>query len=205
MTQPPVFQQRDQIRKAIRQKRRQLTVAQQQDAAHKLSERVLHHPKVKQAKTIALFLSFDGEIDTAPLITHLWDLNKQVCLPVLHPFHRHHLLFLRYAPTTQLVKNRFNIFEPPLNVNNIIPISDIDIIFTPLVAFDESGQRLGMGGGFYDRTLENWQRQSFYPMGLAHTCQQVHSLPSADWDIPLPEIITPDKVWRFDERLIQRN
>ena len=184
MTQPPVFQQREQIRKAIRQKRRQLTVAQQQDAAHKLSERVLHHPKVKQAKTVALFLSFDGEIDTAPLITHLWDLNKQVCLPVLH---------------------RFNIFEPPLNVNNIIPISDIDIIFTPLVAFDKSGQRLGMGGGFYDRTLENWQRQSFYPMGLAHTCQQVHSLPSADWDIPLPEIITPDKVWRFDEQLIQRN
>ncbi|MFN6887014.1 5-formyltetrahydrofolate cyclo-ligase, partial [Proteus mirabilis] len=76
-------------------------------------------------------------IDTTPLITHLWDLNKQVCLPVLHPFRRHHLLFLRYAPTTQLVKNRFNIFEPPLNVNNIIPISDIDIIFTPLVAFDE--------------------------------------------------------------------
>ncbi len=63
-----------------------------------------------------------------------------------------------------------------------------------------------MGGGFYDRTLEkNWQRQSFYPMGLAHTCQQVHSLPSADWDIPLPEIITPDKVWRFNEQLIQRN
>lgn len=103
------------------------------------------------------------------------------------------------------MKNRFNIFEPPLNVNNIIPISNIDIIFTPLVAFDESGQRLGMGGGFYDRTLENWQQQSFYPMGLAHTCQQVHSLPSTDWDIPLPEIITPDKVWRFDERLIQKN
>ncbi|MDM3733665.1 5-formyltetrahydrofolate cyclo-ligase, partial [Proteus mirabilis] len=62
MTQPHVFLQRDQIRKAIRKKRRQLTVAQQQDSAQKLSERVLHHPKVKQSKTIALFLSFDGEI-----------------------------------------------------------------------------------------------------------------------------------------------
>ncbi|WP_099074832.1 5-formyltetrahydrofolate cyclo-ligase [Proteus alimentorum] len=198
MTHTSLFQQRDEIRKAIRQKRRLLTLDEQQQAAEQLCEQVLSHPKIKQAQTIALFLSFDGEIDTSPLITQLWVLNKQVCLPVLHPFHRHHLLFLRYDPTTQLVKNRFNIFEPPLNVNNIIPISDIDIIFTPLVAFDEFGQRLGMGGGFYDRTLENWQQQSFYPMGLAHTCQQVKPLPSADWDIPLPEIITPNKIWSFN-------
>ncbi len=198
MTHTSLFQQRDEIRKAIRQKRRLLTLDEQQQAAEQLCEQVLSHPKIKQAQTIALFLSFDGEIDTSPLITQLWALNKQVCLPVLHPFHRHHLLFLRYDPTTQLVKNRFNIFEPPLNVNNIIPISDIDIIFTPLVAFDEFGQRLGMGGGFYDRTLENWQQQSFYPMGLAHTCQQVKPLPSADWDIPLPEIITPNKIWSFN-------
>ncbi|MBG2875076.1 5-formyltetrahydrofolate cyclo-ligase [Proteus alimentorum] len=198
MTHTSLFQQRDEIRKAIRQKRRLLTLDEQQQAAEQLCEQVLSHPKIKQAQTIALFLSFDGEIDTSPLISQLWTLNKQVCLPVLHPFHRHHLLFLRYDPTTHLVKNRFNIFEPPLNVNNIIPISDIDIIFTPLVAFDEFGQRLGMGGGFYDRTLENWQQQSFYPMGLAHTCQQVKPLPSADWDIPLPEIITPNKIWSFN-------
>lgn len=192
-----LFQQRDEIRKAIRQKRRLLTLAEQQQAADKLCKQVLTHPKIEQAQTIALFLSFDGEIDTSPLISQLWALNKQVCLPVLHPFHRHHLLFLRYTPSTVLVKNRFNISEPPLNVNMVIPISNIDIIFTPLVAFDEQGQRLGMGGGFYDRTLENWQQKSFYPMGLAHTCQQVAHLPIANWDVPLPEIITPEKIWHF--------
>lgn len=197
MIEASLFQQRDEIRKSIRQKRRLLTQEQQQDAALKLCEQVLTHPKIKQAQTIALFLSFDGEIDTSPLISQLWALNKQVCLPVLHPFHRHHLLFLRYTPSTALVKNRFNISEPPLNVNAVIPLSNIDIIFTPLVAFDEQGQRLGMGGGFYDRTLENWQQKSFYPMGLAHTCQQVTHLPIANWDVPLPEIITPEKIWHF--------
>ncbi|WIV87503.1 5-formyltetrahydrofolate cyclo-ligase [Proteus appendicitidis] len=197
MTHTSLFQQRDEIRKAIRQKRRLLTLAEQQQAADKLCKQVLTHPKIEQAQTIALFLSFDGEIDTSPLISQLWTLNKQVCLPVLHPFHRHHLLFLRYTPSTVLVKNRFNISEPPLNVNMVIPISNIDIIFTPLVAFDEQGQRLGMGGGFYDRTLENWQQKSFYPMGLAHTCQQVAHLPIANWDVPLPEIITPEKIWHF--------
>ncbi|MCK9780526.1 5-formyltetrahydrofolate cyclo-ligase [Proteus vulgaris] len=197
MSHTSLFQQRDEIRKAIRQKRRLLTLNEQQQAANKLCEHVLSHPKIKQAQTIALFLSFDGEIDTSPLISQLWALNKQVCLPVLHPFHRHHLLFLRYTPSTMLVKNRFNISEPPLNVNRVIPISHIDVIFTPLVAFDAQGQRLGMGGGFYDRTLENWQQKSFYPMGLAHTCQQVGSLPTANWDVPLPEIITPEKIWHF--------
>ncbi|CRL62092.1 5-formyltetrahydrofolate cyclo ligase [Proteus vulgaris] len=197
MTQTSLFQQRDEIRKAIRQKRRLLTSQQQQQAAHQLCERVLSHPKVQHAHTLALFLSFDGEIDTSPLISQLWEMKKQICLPVLHPFHRYHLLFLRYTPTTILVKNRFAISEPPLNVNAVIPPDDIDIIFTPLVAFDAQGQRLGMGGGFYDRTLENWQQKSFYPIGLAHTCQQVEHLPIANWDVPLPEIITPEKIWNF--------
>ncbi|KLU18691.1 5-formyltetrahydrofolate cyclo-ligase, partial [Proteus mirabilis] len=123
MTHTSLFQQRDEIRKAIRQKRRLLTLEEQQQAADKLCAQVLAHPKIKQAQTIALFLSFDGEIDTSPLISQLWALNKQVCLPVLHPFHRHHLLFLRYTPSTVLVKNRFNISEPPLNVNMVIPIA----------------------------------------------------------------------------------
>ena len=198
MTNSSLFQQREQIRKAVRQQRRSLTFEQQHLAAQQLSDRVISHPKVKNAHTIALFLSFDGEINTAPLISQLWALNKEVCLPVLHPFHRHHLLFLRYTPTTPLIKNRFNISEPPLNVNTVIPLNNIDIIFTPLVAFDSSGERLGMGGGFYDRTLENWQEKSFYPMGLAHSCQQVKQLPVANWDVPLPEIITPEKNWCFE-------
>lgn len=197
MVNTSLFQQRDTIRKAIRQRRQLLTAEQQHIAAQQLVSQVLSHPKVQKAQTIALFLSFDGEIDTQPLISQLWSLNKHVCLPILHPFHRHNLLFLRYTPSTQLIKNRFAILEPSLNVNDVIPLSDIDIIFTPLVAFDKQGQRLGMGGGFYDRTLENWQHKSFYPMGLAHTCQLVDKLPIANWDIPLPEIITPKKIWHF--------
>lgn len=60
------------------------------------------------------------------------------------------------------------------------------MMFIPLVAFDEKGERLGMGGGFYDRTLAGWQKKGFYPVGLAHDCQQVDELPAAQWDVPLP-------------------
>lgn len=84
-----------------------------------------------------------------------------------------------------MIKNRFAITEPLLDIRHIVPINELDIIFTPLVAFDKQGNRLGMGGGFYDRTLQNWQQQSFIPVGLAHRCQEVDELPVESWDIPL--------------------
>lgn len=189
--------QRQQIRQTIRQARRQLTPEEQKIAAEQAKLNALQHPKIAQAKNIALFLSFDGEINTQPLIDALWQQNKQVYLPVLHPFSAHHLLFLHYRPDTQLVKNRFNIAEPPLDVRDVLPPEQLDVMLIPLVAFDSQGQRLGMGGGFYDRTLENWRQSGFYPIGLAHDCQQVELLPIAPWDIPLPEIITPKKIWRW--------
>ncbi|CDG18680.1 5-formyltetrahydrofolate cyclo-ligase [Xenorhabdus doucetiae] len=188
---------RQSIRKKNRQRRQSLSREQQQQFARQAVRQVMAHPKIQQADNIALYLSFDGELDTRPLIQQLWQQNKQVYLPILHPFSRNHLLFLRYCPDTPLVRNCFNIEEPQLDVRQVLPISELDIMFIPLVAFDGTGQRLGMGGGFYDRTLAKWQQQHFYPIGLAHNFQLVEKLPSASWDIPLPEIITPEKVWRW--------
>ena len=78
----------------------------------------------------------------------------------------------------------------------VCPVNQLDIIFTPLVAFDSQGNRMGMGGGYYDRTLAHWQtNQTPYPIGLAHNCQLVEQLPVQAWDIPLAQIITPDKIF----------
>ncbi len=71
------------------------------------------------------------------------------------------------------------------------------MLVTPLVAFDRAGQRLGMGGGFYDRTLQHWRDHGFFPVGYAHDCQQVERLPVEEWDIPLPAVITPTQTWRW--------
>jgi 5-formyltetrahydrofolate cyclo-ligase len=85
-----------------------------------------------------------------------------------------------------------------MNSSHIVPKHEIDIIFTPLVAFDAEGNRLGMGGGFYDRTLENWQQTGRpFPVGLAHDCQQVEMIPTEIWDIPLPALITPSRSWQW--------
>lgn len=180
---------RTQLRQQIRKTRANLTALQQQQAEDSITQQALALIEARNAQHIALYISFDGEISTEKLIKILWMQGKQVYLPVLHPFNPNHLLFLRYLPETPMLKNKFGILEPKLNVQNVLPLKELDILFTPLVAFDKQGNRLGMGGGFYDRTLQNWRNSSFIPVGLAHQCQQVEQLPTEVWDVPLHQIL----------------
>ena len=114
--------ERQKIRSEIRQRRRLLTAEQQQLAAHLAAQQIASHDKIQQANTIALFLSFDGELDTAPVIELLWQQKKQIYLPVLHPFSPGHLLFLHYRPDSLLIRNRLNILEPQLDVRQALPM-----------------------------------------------------------------------------------
>lgn len=180
---------RNQLRQQIRKTRANLTALQQQQAEDSITQQALALIEERNAQHIALYVSFDGEISTEKLIKTLWAQDKHVYLPVLHPFNPNHLLFLRYLPDTPMLKNKFGIWEPKFNVQNVLPLDELDILFTPLVAFDKQGNRLGMGGGFYDRTLQNWQNSSFIPVGLAHQCQQVEQLPTEAWDVPLHQIL----------------
>lgn len=183
------FHQRQQLRQFIRQQRATLTLQQQKFAEQKIAQIAVDFLTPLNVKNIAVYLSFDGEISTNQLIETLWRQGYHLYLPVLHPFSEGNLLFLAYTPTTKLIKNKFNILEPKLDVRQVLPAEQLDIIFTPLVAFDLKKNRLGMGGGFYDRTLENWQNKPFLPIGLAHRCQQVEHIPTEDWDMPLFEIL----------------
>ncbi|ACA88241.1 5-formyltetrahydrofolate cyclo-ligase [Shewanella woodyi] len=189
---------RSEIRSNIRAARRNISPQQQacfgqQACAHMLTK--LEELKVKR---LALYLTNDGELDTQPLIKALWQNDIEVYLPRLHPFSQGNLLFLAYRSNTSLVQNSLKIWEPKLDITQMILPHQLDVIVTPLVAFDEAGNRMGMGGGFYDRTLMNWERMgSPLPIGYAHDCQQVNRLPCEHWDIPLPMIITPTKTWKF--------
>lgn len=194
----PSMLQRQEIRQQVRHLRRAMTDEQQAQAAEQLAELALNYAPLSAARNIALFLSVDGELNTRPLIARLWHLKKAVYLPVLHPFSPGNLLFLRYSPDTPLLPNKLRIPEPPLDIRQLITLDQLDLMLVPLVAFDQHGQRLGMGGGFYDRTLQNWRQHGFLPVGLAHDCQQVDSLPVAEWDVLLPAVMTPSKLWQWE-------
>jgi 5-formyltetrahydrofolate cyclo-ligase len=196
---------RDVLRQEIRYQRSLLSADQQAEQSLLLSKRLIKEQVVKGVKHIAIYLANDGELNTQPFIDWCWQNNITVYLPVIHPFSKNNLLFLKYAETSILVKNKYGILEPKLNVQDIITVAQLDIIFTPLVAFDTYGNRLGMGGGFYDRTLSAWYAQyqqnkqaKPLPIGLAHDCQKVNTIPFESWDIPLPKIITPTTSYNFD-------
>lgn len=186
------------LRQQIRHTRRALSDAEQQQSATQASTRLLQWIDQQQAagqkiNHVALYFSCDGELNTMPLFSALWQRGIQTCLPVLHPFSHGHLLFLRYQQHSQMQRNRYGIAEPLLDISNLVLPRQLDIIITPLVAFDDHGNRMGMGGGFYDRTLANPQ-VSAIALGYAHDCQHSEQIPLAPWDVPLPLIVTPTRL-----------
>ncbi|ATU97493.1 5-formyltetrahydrofolate cyclo-ligase [Aeromonas salmonicida] len=198
-TQPEQAHERQTLRQLIRLRRKSLSQAEQQEAAQQLVAQFKQHSEILAARRIALYLANDGELNPLPAIHWLWAQQKEVYLPVLHPFTPGHLLFLRYTATSPMTHNRYGIAEPELDMSQVVPHSTLDLICTPLVAFDAEGNRLGMGGGYYDRTLACWHEHKLgpKPLGLAHDCQQVDAVPQEQWDVPLPQIITPSRCWQF--------
>ncbi|MCL1124316.1 5-formyltetrahydrofolate cyclo-ligase [Shewanella surugensis] len=185
----------NEIRKTIRGKRREIPLHLQRESSLKACDLLLSLAIIEKVKHVALYVSQDGELDTKPLIEALWAKGIHTYLPRLHPFCLGQLLFLHYHVDTILVSNRFGILEPKLHVRDVMPIKGIDVMVTPLVAFDVKGQRLGMGGGYYDRTLAHWRDIGRpIPMGYAHDCQQVPHIEIQPWDIHLPYIVTPTQV-----------
>ncbi len=183
---------RQQLRKTLRAQRRSLSTAEQQHAATAIRQQ-LQNMFDSNIQRVAGYLANDGEIALEPTLSACYQLGIAVSLPVLHPFTGKHLLFQNYTPHTVMTENRFGIKEPALNSTQICALAEHDILLMPLVGFDERGNRLGMGGGFYDRTLAYLNRHTARPLlvGLAHDCQQVDALPVQAWDIPLDRIVTP--------------
>jgi 5-formyltetrahydrofolate cyclo-ligase len=199
---------RQTLRRDIRQRRRALSPQQQQLASEHLCQRLARQPLFLRSKRIALYLPNDGEIDPTPLLHTALVRNKQCYLPVLKPGSENTLWFVRYQQDTPLHHNRFGIPEPAADPRYKVRARDLDLVLMPLVAFDDQGNRMGMGGGFYDRSFafkhRNHSHQP-YLLGLAHSCQQVDNLNIQHWDIPLHGIATEKRIFVASAQHAQRD
>ena len=188
------LRQKRQLRRDLRQRRRSLTPRQQREAANAAARRMEACPWMWRAGSVAAYWPADGEMDPRPLLKRARARRKAVYLPVLMPGNR--LYFRRWRPGEAMRPNRYGIPEP--QTGRLRQAWTLALIILPLVGFDRRGTRLGMGGGFYDRTLARTAarfsgRQPLL-LGLAHACQEVAELPSDPWDRPLDAIIT-DREW----------
>ncbi len=144
------------------------------------------------AQTVALYLPIGHEVDTSSLITQLHIAGKTVCLPVVKSGHK--LGFSRFQPGDSLQTGGYGILEP--QVKEWIDITQIELMFLPLLGFDVHGTRLGYGGGYYDRALSVFTEGKSGPVlaGLAFSFQEVALLPLAAHDVPLHYIVTENGV-----------
>lgn len=197
MTEPAPLS-RPHLRRMLRKARRALTPSEQRQAAHGLYRQLAQHPLFRRAKHISLYLPTDGEIDPRLLLRAAQRRGKATYLPVLSAWPRTKMVFQRVRPGEKLLPNRFRILEPRVNANRQRKVWALDLVLLPLVGFDDVGGRLGMGGGFYDRSLaylarrHSWRKPTL--LGLAHECQKVDRLAQASWDVPLAGTVT-DKQW----------
>lgn len=192
---------RPQLRRLLRQKRRALSASAQRQAAQGLYRQLVQQPQFRRARHIALYLPNDGEIDPRPLLREAQRRGKRTYLPVLSAWPRTKMVFQRITRHEKLAGNRFRILEPRPQPARQRKIWALDLVLLPLVGFDDRGGRLGMGGGFYDRSLaylrqrKNWHKPTL--LGLAHECQRVDALAMASWDVPLQATVT-NKAWYRD-------
>ena len=186
----------DDIRKTIRTKRRALTPAQQRTSAQDLASLISQQTFFQRAKRIGIYIANDGEMDPSLLMGLALKADKACFLPIIHPLQFNRLYFGEYRKGDTLKANRFGILEPLMRSTTIAPPWSLDLLLLPLVAFDRSGNRIGMGGGFYDRTLATYATQPRKPtlIGLAHECQEIDSISQQSWDIPLDYIITNNEI-----------
>ena len=169
------------LRKKILQEMKALSQEQKQAMDRALTERFLKHPFYQEAKVIATYLSFTHEFQTQGLIKRALKEGKKVLIPKTYPKGR--MEFVVYHPQ-QLVKTSFGLLEPQGDLEVVEP-SQIDLIHVPGLAFTTEGYRIGYGGGYYDRYLENF---AGHTMSTIYPCQ-IQNFNSEDHDIPVQEVL----------------
>ena len=175
------------LRRELRQRRRDLPAAARIAAANTLADRLLALPFLPSSGHVAGYWAMDGEIGLHAFQMRLPP-TLTYCLPMLHADES-----LRFAPWragAPLVTNRFGIPEPDLDPDDALPASEMAMLVLPLVGFDARGARLGMGGGWYDRSLA-FRRETAAPpwlVGAGFAVQQVDALPLEAWDVRLDAV-----------------
>ncbi len=185
------------LRNKHRNLRRELSDDVLQEHAIKLENKLVELPEYQSADHIAAYIAILGEISVEPVIRSGAIAGKQFYLPVLRG---DAMAFAPWHPDAPLQKKKFGLLEPDCSESDWIDPSSLDLVLSPLVVFDAFCNRIGQGGGYYDRTFE-FTRRSANPVarpiliGVAHDCQKEPSLTPQPWDIPLHKVVTESAVY----------
>ena len=188
----------------MRAHRRALSLAQREQAAQRMFVQLARYSHFSSYKNIAVYLANDGELSPHCFVDACWRQRRHVFLPIVQSRAFQRMRFARYGKNSVMRKNRYNIPEPVQSSRKLKPGLKMDLLLMPLVAFDSQGNRLGMGGGYYDRTFAYLRQRRHWCkpvlLGVAYDFQQVDALPVESWDVPLDGIVTESRLIWFKNR-----
>ena len=185
-----------QLRKSLRSARRSITPLEREEKSQLLARNLARYLPFRRCKKIAVYLSLPEEVDTSPVIELAQLLRKAIYLPVIDTrvWQKQSMMFALYLPgETPLRENRFGIREPAVKPGNYIRGIDIEFVCVPVVGFNDRCDRIGMGGGYYDKAFDRRHFQQSKLVGLAFEGQQADFEP-ATHDVPMQAVITEDRL-----------
>ena len=170
--------------------RRAMTADERASASAIIGERIIRSHEFGACQLLGAYLPMRDEVDTTVIIDRAWRAQKRVFVPVTDTHGT--MNFCEISPDTVVARNQFGVWEPVSGV--IVDARNLDVVITPVVAFDDSKRRIGMGGGYYDRCFHflrnrrKWLKPKL--IGVAFACQQSVAIPHDSWDIPLYSVVT---------------
>ena len=187
------------LRQELRRARRKLTTAERATASERVAAELATLLGAQRPGRLATYLASDGELDPNVAAPQLRAAGWELHLPVL--VGRWSMTFVAWTEHAELVENRYGIPEPRTDVEHAArTAAEMDVVLLPAVALDGAGNRMGMGAGFYDRTLEGIRTEHRTPLlvGIAHDAALVDALEPAPWDVPVDVVLTDRRVLRPD-------
>ena len=186
----------DELRRRNRKLRGDLDPVQLETAAAALAERILQLSEYQQAQRVAVYFAVNGEIGLNAVIDHALAEGKEIFLPNLD---RTALRFSPYFHEQKMRFNKFRLPEPDVGDREMLAPDELDLVLAPLVVFDGNRNRIGMGGGFYDRSFafrKNPEHNIPVLIGVAHEIQKVDRIIPEEWDVQLDMIVTDQAIYK---------
>ncbi len=178
--------EKKEIRKRVLHDLRALDKSTYEQYSFEIARKLYQLPIWKRASTIALTISRSPEVDTWQIIRNGWLEGKRIVAPKCLPESKQ-MVFRQITSFEQLESVYFGLYEPQKMQTEEIKKQEIELMIVPGVAFNKQGYRIGFGGGYYDRYLENFNGET---LSLAFSLQILQELPIEKHDIPVQSIIT---------------
>ena len=140
---------------------------------------------------VGSYIDYNSELSTNAIHKYLIEKNLNICLPKID-YQTNEINFFKYSTGTKLIKNKYNILEPEITNEIIFP----KLVLVPLLAFNESGFRLGYGGGFYDKYFSSQEEKDIIKVGLGFSFQKANQIPIESHDQKLDWILTESYLYK---------